>query len=121
MCDITKGKKCEVCARGALFVAAVERFDNLSFGQLNIDDWDKQHGQGFAPYIWKNYEFRFFTRKQIVMIETAFEQSLIDEIVVLSDNLLDKCRNFAPKVKSAKGRMTAIMKNIVRNQGTFVP
>lgn len=96
LCDVLpKFKKCHVCARGAIFISAVERFNNYTG-----EDFDADWVDGAS--------LRYFTKSQLDMIECAFEgwgQFFGDA----------KIRG------GAEDRMCSIMKNIIANEGTFRP
>lgn len=119
---------CNVCAKGAAFIVAVDRFNQIQArdvvdidreagGNLNIE------GDGF-----ENFLTRFFEKEQIDQIEAAFEgwspqrqndehhesnlyEDDMDELYDFSDLFLDK--------EHADVRLAMIMRNVVFNKGTF--
>lgn len=118
-------KHCEVCALGGIFVAAVERFDRIKIKNLNympimrgntntVSDLNLHH--------FENYLYKFFSRKQLAMIEMAFEDlhTLVD-VPAISDEEEDAIFKFSYRFKTAKNLMIAIMENIIKNKGTFKP
>lgn len=118
--------KCEVCALGACLISHVRLFDEVpltkvaDFGRYD-EYYDKEAGKG-------SFEFKsdrpvhilkkYFSRHQLNMIEAAFEQNNpfggdLEE--------LSKAIEFTEGIYEPKDRLKAIMKNIVENDGTFVP
>lgn len=98
---------CEVCAKGALFVCAVERMDKLTVGQYTIG----------AD---RDYMLKLFTPKQWDLIESAFEgwsSIFVDGMIVNTP----KVEKFSDQYPDPADRMVAIMKNIIKNHGTFKP
>lgn len=98
---------CEVCAKGALFVCAVERMNNLTVGQYIIGA-DRE------------YMHKIFTPKQWGLIECAFEGW---STLHLESKIIDSsaARDFGDKYVDPADRMLAIMRNIIKNDGTFKP
>lgn len=99
--------RCKVCADGAIFVSGVKLFNNITFDQA---DGAKQCA------------IRYFGQKQADLIERAFEGW---DMAGFSDNYSCYDGNsptvkFYNKYENAKDRMIAIMKNIIKNNGTFI-
>lgn len=92
---------CQVCARGAIFLAKAVRFDAVKVSQMN------DYG--------RNNEMMsdFFAADQLRDIEVWFEGWY--------GNSGGKAHLFYLKYPDAKKRLTLILKNIIKNQGTFVP
>lgn len=102
VCELLKQKPCYVCVIGALFVGQVERFNKLKYnGPLYSDDIREELTKAFSM-------------KQLEMIEACFEGWY-------DDNLKFDGTPFSNKYPDATKRMEAIMRNIIRNKGTFVP
>jgi len=113
---------CEVCAIGAIFVAALDRHDKLKFKQADLaykgvklntlvsDDPD---------WMFK-YLRRWFSKKQLRLMEYAFEGSLFDDWNY-KPNELKATKAFYIKHRSAKSRAIAIMENVIANDGKFIP
>lgn len=97
---------CQVCAKGALFCSAVGRTNKSSVWEVNMDMYE--------PI------FEFFSKKQIDLIETAFEGMSYMALISERDEKIarDFCINHSGDIKE---RMIAIMKNIINNNGTFKP
>lgn len=121
--DITsKLKKCNVCALGGMFIAAIDRFDKLKIRDLENFSYASEQGDAFdieASDITK-YLKKFFSFDQIRLIELAFEQgtgwfssdwTAKDESAVF----------FNEYVTNPTKRLTLIMENIIENKGTFKP
>lgn len=130
--------KCAVCAKGALFIAHVDMFDNCMI-------------KGEPKSLWsgarKPYRFEFsdeetiserlskhFSQLQLDMIEAAFEKKIVedhtgnlksDKFDHNYDNIPTEvgkaCIKFGRKYRSDKNRLEAILKNIIKNKGEFKP
>jgi hypothetical protein len=117
---LKKTKTCEGCAMGGLFMCAVERANKLKVSELvNVDtdedgesfvtDGEVQGDDAFS------YLKRFFSKGQLEMIETAFEQG------GGATSAGFESESFAENVEDPGERMRLIMENIVVNKGKFVP
>jgi hypothetical protein len=104
---------CECCALGAIFVAAVERFndvestDNHVSPNLGLEDIH-------APIR------KHFSETQMKLIENAFETGNGYFVKTTIDGR-DRAVKFGMQFHTPRSRMTAIMKNIIENNGTFKP
>lgn len=119
LCKILpKGGKCEVCARGALFLSAVRKFNDFKVSQLELA-YEQDEVRDIGSYEFRKYELGFFTRAQIKLIEAAFEGY---DFISSSwpKAVQDGCRHFYENF-TTQTRLEAILKNIVRNKGTFKP
>lgn len=119
---------CDVCVRGGIFVCAVKRFNQFSVKKA--DDLLKKDDEGTKPgYILvREIDKKYFSEKQLALMEVAFEGE--DERLPLNSQLTpgekSKAGAFYRTHSSVVGndaetRMTAIMKNVIKNKGTFVP
>lgn len=126
-CEVLNKTKCKCCGLGALFVEAVKRFDKFK-SVVAVDDYDIYH-----------YLKKIFSEEQLDMIECSFEcgdgvnkeGSFKDAIPSISSygeycyeynsKTYDRCVRFGKTFKTPRLRMTAIMQNIVNNNGTFKP
>ncbi len=112
---------CTVCALGACFVSAVKRVDKLKLGALvgeTDEDGRLYNVLGTAEGGWgaiSKYLGKFFTKKQLELIETAFERG------GGHTHAGWKAEDFWWQYDNDQDRMVAIMKNIIKNNGTFVP
>jgi hypothetical protein len=104
--------ECTACAIGSMFLCTVLRDDNLSVKEFNTT-----HEQNFRGII-----RRFFDEAQLDLIECAFERSprYCTKLSNLDDDV-QKAVNFGKKYTKDRNRLIAIMKNIIRNNGTFIP
>ena len=102
----TSQTKCEVCGIGSLLVAAAELADQLPV------DWalDITTGSTNERFSIVDYLAPWFSSTQLDMIEMAYEQT----------STRGGFRSFYT-VRSDKQRLRAIMKNIIANNGRFVP
>jgi len=90
---------CAVCALGALFIAAVRRFNNITVGEI---------GEGAHYRIILVYLSDLWTPMELVQIEDAYENTRP------ANN-----GDFYNKHPRDIDRLKAIMKNIIKNNGTF--
>jgi hypothetical protein len=117
-------KSCEVCAKGAMFIAAVEKFDKL---KLNIDEYnhhnvleDFNQDDAVCDHL-ENY----FKREQLDLIEKVFEGADFLEDIDLYNSKAIEEENFVAvgylfKFPDATDRMIAIMENVIRNKGVLI-
>lgn len=146
LCNVLDGMKCSVCARGAMFVAAVKRFNDYKINDLTYSvDYREELSSVDSEDI-SDYEEQFFEYHQIALIEGVFEgeeigkaQDFYETVSALIDKdeyqytifktileesewdhneLLSITHNYLGK--SAKSRMIAIMENIIANKGDFI-
>lgn len=138
--------ECQACGVGALLIARCMRFDqvtNYTMGVFSKEDDISLDGGEI-----ENGLDGIFSDKQLSMIETAFEvfipaifhdgswggvsrrrlapaawreEPLASEFKYLSDEEENACFKFGIRFKSAETRMVGIMKNIIKNEGTFKP
>jgi len=110
--EVIKDEKCNVCALGSLFVCAVDRLDKLkliNFGRCQMQDY-----------------LMFFSKKQLDLIECVFEKDMgfMSEYMskYKSKYKLDLkiAINYTKGIRSPAKQMEKIMKNIIRNKGTFI-
>ena len=94
--------QCYVCARGALFLSAVRKGNNFKTGSFI----------GEPTQVLKPLEKRYWSRPQIKKIEAAFEGFA---------GFKSKTCKFFDKYDNAHDRLVAILKNIIKNNGTFIP
>lgn len=143
--EVLKGKVCQVCAVGSVFVSAVRLFNRLKckdaverfrlnsngtiYGVVNEVGFDEA----------EVYLDRFFSDHQIVLMEIAFEKGNgrycfsassfeyalrsggYDETYLRARYHRYCALKFGLQYKSNTDRMKAIMKNIIRNKGEFRP
>jgi hypothetical protein len=132
-----KGVQCECCGVGSVLLSCVA-FKNqvtardvqeygLDYGMMSDKDVDDKAG------VWD-----IFSKKQLALIEIAFEQgdgmyapsngNILgadpDEYVVEEDAFIEMkdylaAKKFTARLDDPKKRLVKIMKNIVKNNGTF--
>lgn len=117
-------KRCTVCAKGALFVAAIDRFDKVKLSEVYDGEPIEIDYNRWAPHCSAfDWMSTIFSRKDLATIETAFEgmtncgndtQWLLKEHSELSHLAVA----FYHKFNSPRKRMQAIMQNIAEN-GAF--
>lgn len=126
--------KCEVCAKGALFLSHINRFNDCKIADesehflAGIDEL--QNDDETAP-IYKRLR-GIFSALQLDMIETAFEQRVCEDStkklsLYYNDGWRDpypsrlgqKCRDFS-KLENPTQRLKEILENIIIN-GKFKP
>jgi hypothetical protein len=125
---LAKTKECTGCALGGMFMCAVKQADKLKLDELEcvkefkIEQKRKPEcaelgRDGLIEMVDAfRYLRRFFSKSQLEMIETAFEQNA------------GACHaegtgagDFAVNVKEPSDRMRLIMENVIVNKGRFVP
>lgn len=134
--DVLAGiKECDGCALGGMFMCAVEKADKLKVNQLldfkgeddseESDDEENVYGDGVEggeddgeslQVVGEdalNYLGKFFSRAQLELIESAFEQG--------GGAYGTEGEFFCEGIDDAGTRLRLIMENIVVNKGTFKP
>ena len=98
--DLVLGR-CQVCAKGALFLAKVVRFDRCTVGDFRQAEWgDNVIVDGlFSPKQWK-------------LIEAVYEGR---------DYFTDHADLWVDRYPASKARLRALLANIIRHRGEFVP
>lgn len=108
---VTKDKPCKVCALGALFIAAVDKFNKLDIPSpcdCFNDGMIREH-LNFA-----------FTERQLHEVEWAFERWQTDEIAPGMKDL-NKAGQFVKDETNDTIRLEKICQNIIDNKGVFIP
>jgi len=119
---LPKLKECKVCALGGMFYAFVDKYNNFTISESGI--WYTTWRPGTMREL-----LDMFSKDQLYLIECAFE----------ADDIEDNCR-YRSKYKASeyhiaesfrktngidphesKKALILIMKNIIRNKGTFKP
>lgn len=112
----SKDISCNVCARGSMIVSAARLFNQCSLKSHRddvpgpVNRWNSGLDREHCTF--RQIEQSIFTREQVAMIEAAFECWYAD---------YPECGKFGGKYNNPTDRMIAIMENIVKNKGTFVP
>jgi len=127
--DLMKIKKpCHVCARGALILSKANLYNNCP---VEMSVW------GNMPYIEDTAEALSspdegdaFPAKLTAMAETAFEGftngknhevGCHPSVEYLTAKEHAACLAFYKRYRKAEDRLVAIMRNIVKNEGRFIP
>ncbi len=108
LCDLLRGKKCFVCAKGALFLAKLDRHNHLT-----VTDVNQSKGCGFvalSSYSLTDYVADLFGRATFDKIEAFFEGGFEVD-----------ANAFYQAHPDPKARLLAIMRNIIANGGYFKP
>lgn len=119
--------KCECCALGSILVSCVNFKNKVTFGEF--DDGEALHFGTInkRERTDKTGIKQLFTGRQLEMIETAFEEGEGyfsdggDGRVSLLLKIREKCVDFGSKYNSEDTRLRAIMRNIIKNNGIFIP
>ncbi len=127
---LKKRKECYGCALGGMFMCAVERANKLKVSNLRLkdnNDINTINGNDVFAYMKK-----FFSLKQLALIEIAFEKgrgavstggrtAIIDDDfkIEVKEGLLAKY--FVETIDEPSEKMRLIMENIVVNKGRFCP
>lgn len=123
-------EECTVCALGGLFVANVLRNDNFPAGPF-ID----RMNESFQGSSYRRLEMIFedfnenlltvFSEDQLRLIEAVFEGKFVTDfrcdLPQYTYDLESLFRYFHSKYPDPNDRMRAIMLNIIRNKGKFIP
>jgi hypothetical protein len=108
---------CKVCQLGSALVSAIHKFNHETAFTI--------HGSDSRSLVKKLK--RWFSIKQMVMMEAAFEKSTAACQVKnqtnfnISRKLLDACFDFAGQNLSGVDLSIAIWKNVIKNKGEFKP
>lgn len=110
-------KKCEVCAKGALFIGHVDKFNKLSLKDLGTDIEDLNYEETLVQPL-----LSYFSQEQLDMIECAFElDCYVNDLEKRKENVVDKCIRFGERFSNPKLRLRRILENILENDGLFQP
>lgn len=108
--SIFEKESCTVCGIGGVFVAAV--------GRANKCTVDDSGGSPEGEFM-KDYLAAWFDRSQLTMIETAFERD--SSFGYSNESEIDDALEFSESLDDPGERLTAIMQNIIDNDGNFRP
>jgi len=114
------GVECTACAIGSVFVACTNRADDLTMREFGVAS---QFHSESRPDQMRKYLSEWFSYKQLALIESAFERSAFNAQVGPNPSLraYRAAVNFGDEFTNSKDRMIGIMKNIIKNEGTFKP
>jgi hypothetical protein len=121
-------KRCEVCAKGALLMSCITKFDNVPVEIDMVGSVDKANAMldgaaNYADFGLSNY----FNQQQLDLMESAFEgfragwfNTHFQEPSYMLKAYLAIDRYYRG-YEDPESRLVAIMKNLIRNKGTFKP
>lgn len=136
-----KTVSCNACALGSLFACAVNK-PELKAHVKDFLDVDAEEDISFAVDSTDAREMRrllepYFSLSQLELIETAFECGNVTNSSGLSESYLNRAVSFGERYQPEEDeygdfdeeearemdrkRLVAIMKNIIKNNGTFRP
>ena len=118
-------QQCQACALGTLFISRARIFNkikicdipNLQFGQISYDDRNSISALNIQLQ-------QYFDARQLSLIEACFEGETVGVAggALRSDELVQKISaRYITKYKTAESRLIAILKNIISNDGLFIP
>lgn len=118
---LTPKKPCEVCARGAMFLSYVNLYNNVRVPTEVGTVWNgladmasEKHAEEINPLA------GIVEPTQLGLIETAFECDDQFGFGNRDDDVIAAVR-FGHRYTDARHRLRAIMRNIIKNDGEFVP
>lgn len=108
-----KNVTCTVCALGATFHSLVRLGDRFKLPQ-NTEALTYITDKEMRPLL-RNH----FSSKQIAMIESAFENGQCSDGKYTGN--VEQSIDFGGRYEDPEDRLSAIMKNIIKNEGEFKP
>jgi len=129
--ELVKVQTCSVCALGALFISDVAKHDRCTVEEAGIVDERLAYGLTRTTCVEQQPVRKrlreLFSDRQLAMIEMAFEGWEVREITKVESvvdpdfDAYNKCLAFYHKYKTSTTRMRGIMRNIIKNDGEFIP
>lgn len=126
-------KACDVCALGSCFLSHIRLFDKIELGEIGtVGEKEIFDGEVYPAEvdIYVNGSFvrepllNYFSEFQLDMIESAFEKynaSIHYDPSKDNEDKIQEAIRFGFLFDSDENRLRAIMKNIVKNDGEFIP
>lgn len=114
--------KCEVCGIGACFISLVNLGDNISTNTMIGKR--RSFYNGISDRTMRILLRKVFSSNQLTLIESAFEKNTTHNDTVSGYEIYDEkvdAACFGDQYISDAARLKAIMKNIIKNKGTFKP
>lgn len=102
-------KPCQVCARGALLLSSISKFNNYSL--------EKAYAGGLDSNA-RDVTARIFGKKNSELMENFFENNSVNDETSEEGA---KREIFREKYPDETDRLKAILRNAIRNNGTFKP
>jgi hypothetical protein len=114
------GGRCEVCGIGACFTSLVNIGDTVNTNPV-FGKTISKHSSGMTDPM-RRVLRKVFTSEQLTLIECAFEVgvSYVDKDYISFEER-EKASDFGEKYRTDAARLKAIMNNIIKNKGTFIP
>lgn len=116
---------CEVCALGGLLLSYVRLKNNCSLHDMGcINSYYTTNGINVKTTFSKIYNILkvAFSKKTMWLLECAFEQSKMSrKMSSLSMKKVYEAIDFGKRFKTDRTRLVGIMKNIINNDGKFIP
>lgn len=102
-------ESCRVCARGAMVLSAIKKFNNYNDPRLITEEH-------YDTYTLRAAESLYFSENQAVLIESAYERRSLNPT-----KACDAAVRYGKSLSGRKSeRLIQIMRNIIRNHGKFV-
>lgn len=126
-------KSCYVCALGATFLSYIRLFNKVRVEDVaeTFFSYEGKMGICVPGRLMEERLETIFPHKTVVLIEAAYEGDTHIDSYYASDSNgvsfpkkqaeVDKAVSFGKKHRGKRNRIKAIMKNIVKNKGEFVP
>ncbi|RJQ25016.1 hypothetical protein C4577_06435 [Candidatus Parcubacteria bacterium] len=120
-------KNCGVCALGACFVSYINVFNKLKISDIIDDCGGYFEGDPLTidlerEGLIKDKLLKAFSQTQLDLIEAAFER---DDLTIdwqdSTSSSMEEAIEFGERYNDSRERLRAIMKNIIKNNGKFVP
>jgi hypothetical protein len=110
--------ECDVCLLGACLLSKIRLYDEVSTAQLMFDE----DAIDVESSLVRDLLADEFSQEQMDLIEAAFERTvgLSDELDINDPELSNACL-FGCRYEAHAARVQAIMENIVKHNGAFVP
>lgn len=109
--------ECHVCAMGALFVGAIDKFNGVQATGTELRDCIYKFNSGNTIV---HHLAQVFTPRQLRLIEAAFETYRWGGDMIPTEAEMDGIQRYTDVHPNRRQRLEAILANIVRNKGTFV-
>jgi hypothetical protein len=120
---LKKAKKCDVCAKGAMFVCGVLRHNELTVDDVSsLSDINNEIGEGdfVTRYLVDEFGFKESDADTIEGIFEESETSYTSWGVSLNDVEEAVASLYVKRYKDPADRLVAMMANVSRNGGSFV-
>ncbi len=120
---LPKLKECRVCALGGMFYAFVDKYNNFEISSLGVEYSSQYRDSKIRELL------DMFSKDQLYLIECAFEETDISDNCRYRSQYKASEYHIAKAFRKANGieghehdkALILIMKNIIRNKGTFKP